>query len=338
MKIKVNNSFYIEFNDFTFTTKLDSVASTFGFSSRFDPDNDLHKDFFKPLSFHSVEFFDDNDKLFFTGTIVGHRFDSSSATKLVPISGYSKAGILEDCTIPYSEYPLENNLSNLSDISLKILKPFDISFTVESSVQNEVKMSYKKSTAEPTESVKDYLSKLAYEKNIIISHDEKGDLVYFRPDPKGPVSGLYDSSNVSSMSIDYVGQSMHSDLTVLSQPSQEGSSFSPFASIKNPLISKYRTTVKTLSSGEDTDVDRDVKNLMGEQLKSISLKLSFNRWDDLKNGDIIEVQNKKLYLYNKAKFMVSEITRSQNSNGRLMSVTAVLPESFSGDQPKNIFE
>ena len=134
MKIKINDKYYVFFNDFALSSSLDSVASSFSFTARFDPKSAENRDLFRPLSFHQVEFFNNANQLFFTGTIVSHKFDSKMDSDLVQLSGYSLPGILEDCTVPYSAYPLESSSSSLKEITEKILKNFGLTLRVDSSV------------------------------------------------------------------------------------------------------------------------------------------------------------------------------------------------------------
>ena len=107
------------------TLKLDSIASTFEFASRFSAQNKEHQEMFKPLQYKEVQIFNSNNKLIFTGTILNHRFKSNSGRELVIISGYSKTGILEDVTIPVSSYPLESTNRSLKDIAEKLNAAFN---------------------------------------------------------------------------------------------------------------------------------------------------------------------------------------------------------------------
>ena len=105
MKIKINGKFYSHFNNLNIKFNLDSFSSAFTFFAYF---NKQSKEIFKPLSYPKVEIFQDNS-LLFTGIIVSQSFVSSETPQLVKISGYSKAGILEDVSITMSTYPLEKN-------------------------------------------------------------------------------------------------------------------------------------------------------------------------------------------------------------------------------------
>lgn len=338
MKIKVNGDYFIDFNDFTVSKTLDSVASVFAFTSNFNPEIERHKSFFKPLSFHSVEFFNDEGDLFLTGVILTNKFSSSEKKQMVALSGYSKSGILEDCTLPYSDYPLEHSGMNLKQITERMIRRFGIKLIVDSSVSQIASVPYVKSTAEPDESVKSYISKLASQKNVVLSHNEKGDIILFKPSKDSNPKYFYNQENCLEMTLDVNGQALHSDLSAIRQPSKEDSDLTSVDSVKNHLVKQYRPIVKKMTSGSETDTQPGAKNMLGDELKAIQVKVTLNRWDILDCGDIVEVENPEIYIYSRQRFMVSSYNISESSKGRKMDINLVLPETFSHGEPKKIFD
>jgi prophage tail gpP-like protein len=337
MKIKINDKTFFFFNNFVVQMNLDSVASAFSFVARFNPNNVDHKILFKPLSFPKIEVFTDNDVLLLTGEIIDHDFNSQDAPDLVKISGYSKGGVLEDCNIPYSAYPLESNNRNLKEISEKLLKIYSLQLIIDSSVVNDSKLIYAKSVASPTQTIKDYLSQLTAQRNIVLSHNEKGDIVYFRPNTKGLPVISFNSNNTVKMSFNVRGQALFSETTILRQPSPENENLSPVDTIRNSSIGRLRTRVKTLSSGTDTDTSKAVKNELASQLGNLLLTIVIPRFENLRPGYIIEVQNAEIYLYNKTRFIIQSISYSQDNEKDEMTITSVVPEAYTGDAPKEIF-
>lgn len=352
MKIKINEHYFYFFNDIAIQLTLDSLASAFSFVARFNPDNESHKTIFRPLSFPKVEIYDDEEKLMLTGVVINSNFVSSSIPELVKISGYSLSGILEDVNIPVSQYPLESLQRSLRDVSNKLLPLFGIGFVVDNSVKNDVDIIYKKTVADPTESVKDYISKLTSQRNIVLSHDEKGNVVYFRPNIKSAPVYFFNSKNVLNMNMNVNGQDLHSEISIIRQSSIEDDS-DWFASVegfisdkktegslKNSFVKIYRPKVSTLSSGTDTDYDtqKAVKNLFASELKNISLKITVNKILNLRPGQIVEVENKDVFLYKRTLFMINEVHIRVKNDASEMSISLVLPETFTGDKPQNIFE
>lgn len=372
MKIKINGDYYANFTDFSYERNLDSVGSVFSFACLFDEEK---RELFKPLSFLKVQFYNDDEVLFFTGVIVSHAFQSNAETNLVIMSGYSLPGVLEDCNIPYSAYPLESINMNLQEIANKFIRPFGLKLIIDASARNEVSKNYPKTAATPEESIKEYLSKLAAQRNVILSHDENGNLLLFKPNVKQtPVASFNKESGVE-MSLDIAGQDVHSETTNLRQPKpkktekkkkpKQGSTEEEdelgynvvektqttptpaikkikelpqyFSTMRNPLVLSYRPSVKVLSEGEDFSTADAVKNQFADELKAIKFNIKLDEWKEIKPGDIIEMQNDELYIRDKIKLIVLSVSKTKNAEEEAMSLEAVIPEAFTGTEPKNIF-
>ncbi|HMI03735.1 MAG TPA: hypothetical protein VK541_14725 [Pedobacter sp.] len=346
MKVKINGSEYLYFNDFTMSSNLDSVASTFAFTLKYDPKNLALKELVRPLSFHKVEFInEETGELQLTGIILSHTFNSRSTPELVQLSGYSLAGELEDCSIPYSSYPLESLNRTLKEIATRLLQLFNLKLVISVNVKKECDQIYTKSVATPSGSIKEYLAKLAAQRNVVVSHDPAGNVLFFRPDTKVASKGLYDQHNTLNMGLDVNGQGMHSDLTSIRQPSKKSDSdfddenegVTGVDSIKNPLVKRFRPFVEVLSSGTETDTVKGVKNTLAAELKNIKVGFELSKWDNINIGDVLEVQNEELFISWPVRMIIVSLSKIEDSQKKSMVVTLVLPETFTGEQPKNIF-
>jgi len=331
MKIKINDRFYFSFDEIAITYKLDSVASGFSFKARFNPNNEFHKAIFKPLQYQKVQIFNNNDELQFTGNIINTSLNSQSVNELQSVSGYSKAGILEDVTIPFSSYPLEKNNVSLSDIATSLLTPFGLTFSVTNNVANDMNINYSKTTAGVTENIKSYLSKLAAQRNIIITHDVNGDLVFTRPDITALPKYFFNDTNTLKMNLSVNGQAMHSQIDVIRQPSKNNIGVSTVDSATNSLVNANRPTVKILTSGDEVDTGKAANNILANELKGIGLSIALKNILDIKCGDIVEVQNDEVFLYSRTRFIVSEVSIKETVNADTMTLKLVLPETFTGD-------
>ncbi|RDY57720.1 hypothetical protein [Flagellimonas nanhaiensis] len=338
MKIKVNGSEFKFFNDITISLQLDTVASAFSFTARFNPQNESHRELFKPLSYQDVEIFKDDGTLLLTGTVLNQSHKSDKDPNLVSLSGYSKGGILEDCTIPLDSYPLESLNRSLKEITEKLLKIFCLNLKISSNVLNQANAVYSKTSAEPSDSVAGYLSKLTAQRNIVLSHNEKGDIVFFRPNTSAAPKLFITKENSVNMGWSVNGQSFHSSVEVIRQPSDDNGGVSLADKAINPLVGKYRPTVSVLSSGKETDTKLAADNKMASELSNLKLSVGFEKFIEVSPGDIVEVQNDEVYLYNRTRFMASTVSISENETGYKTSLTLVLPETFTGEPPKPIFQ
>jgi prophage tail gpP-like protein len=338
MKIKINNQFLNFFDNLTINLSLDSFASPFSFVTRFNPDNKLHRELFKPLSFNRVQIYNNENKLLLNGVAINHSKKSGRETQLLNISGYSKAGILEDVNIPVSAYPLEKNNVNLNEITDSLIGIFGLKKIVESSAANDMSLNYEKTKAGPTETVKSYLSKLANQRNIIISHNQNGDLVFFKGTANMKPKRAYNETNVLSMDLQVKGQGIHSEISVIRQPSDNNNGVSTVDTVNNNLVSMNRSTVKVLSSGEDTDTSKAANNVLAAELRNISLKIDLHKVDaGLRPGDLISIENKEIFIYKPTKFLITSITINEKSDSETMVLNCLLPEVLTGESPKDVF-
>ena len=337
MKIKINGRICENFTSISITRNLDSVASIFGFKVRFNSENDDHKELFKPLQYHKVEIFKDNGGLMFTGVILGYDFQSDSNFNLLSISGYSLSGILEDVTIPPSLYPLESNGKNLKEIAKRLCDAYGIGIVFDKSIDIELNRAFKRTTADSSESVKSYISKLTSQRNILLSHNEKGNVVMFKPNANAKPKYYFNKENTLKMSSQWNGQAMHSVINVVRQPSKDNAGVSTVDRVKNTLIGVFRPTTKILSSGDDTDAKKAADNELASELKNITVKVELQGlFDDINTGDLINIHNHEIYSFAYSKWMVSSITLNKDESSETTSLDLVLPETYNSEMPKPI--
>lgn len=338
MKIKINGTYIKFFDEVSYGLNLDSVASVFSFVGRFNPENPFHREIFRPLSYAKVEIFNNDDQLILTGTIVNHTKASKASNDLWKLSGYSLPGVLEDVNISYDQYPLESLQSSLKDITQRLIKPFNIGLVIDPAVSKDAGIIYEKSVASPSERIKDYLAKIASQRNIVLSHTANGELLYFRPDTKAAPKHRFTKENGIEMSLGVQGQGLHSSITVLRQPSDDTGNLSPVDSVRNPLIKENRPSVQVLTSGDETATKLAAENELASELKGITLSIQTNKILNLLPGDIVEVKNDEIFLFQYQRFMVNSVVVKETTKGDEMNISLMLPEAFTGEQPKNIFE
>ena len=356
MRIYIAGKEVLYFTSGSLTLKLDSIASTFEFSSRFEAQNTDHQETFKPLQYKDIEIYNSQNNLIFTGTILNHRFKSNAGRELVIISGYSKCGILEDVTIPPRFYPLESTNSSLEDIAKKLCAIFDIKVMISeqsksivsklnpkekkiffsakstfATLKAKAKSVFGRTAAGPTETIKDYLAKLAGQKNIILSHNEKGDVLLFQPDYDQRPRYSFTKGNSLNMSLDFNGQELHSEINIVRQPTDDNVGVSTADRSINTLIPKYRPTTKILSSGEDTQTKDASKNELANELRSIVATVEVQGLlDEIYPGEIVNVHNHYIYCYAYNRFMVESITLKFDEKSDTTTLNLLIPEAFTG--------
>lgn len=344
MKLRIKNHYDVTtWNNFSLTLKYDSIASSFGFDLYFDPSDSEAREMFQVGHYHIANVFH-NDELLISGFILNHTFKLSSKKELSNISGYSKAGVLGDCQIPTSLYPLQSDGLTLKQIAQKLLAPFKINIVIDTAVADKVNSVYEKTTASEGQTVADYLSSLASQKDIILSHDNDGSLVFTEAKVNAKPFYHFDGTDPSTtMELKFNGQGMHSHITLQKQASTDGGNAGE-ETLRNPFVPfVFRPSVKTQNSGGDNDTGEAVRNALKDELKNITLTIDVPTWtlnggELIKPNRIITVISPELYLYKITKWFIEEVTFSGNEKNQTCKIKCVLPEVYSGKTPDYIFQ
>jgi prophage tail gpP-like protein len=350
MILKVKRHFAVDFfNKTEIELRYDSVASTFSFQLYFDPKNEQHRVLWQPGHFHVVDIIDGND-LLVRGFVLSQKMTSKAVKQLSSISGYSLPGVLEDCQIPPEIYPLQSDGQTLRQITQKILGHFTqknspINLEVDPAVLDKVNSVFEKTTASETETVKSYLTKMAAQKNIILSHTPQGNLLYTEAKTKSqPIFHFTEATaGVISMELTFNGQPMHSTITMMKQASTEGGNAGQ-ATTRNPYVPFVkRPKVATQSSGTDNETADAGRNALAAELKNIKLVIttSTNRIKGtlIKPNNIITATNPEIYLFNRTDWFIESVKHTNDETKETAVLTCVLPAVYDNSiKVVNIFE
>lgn len=332
------------FNNVGVQLRHDAVASGFAFTFAFNPDNPVHKKICKPCAYYPVSIEQDGEVLL-TGTLLNADFGDESVPEMVTLKGYSKTGVLEDSDIPDSVYPLQSDNINLKNITEKILKPFGIKLVVDPAVAADAEKVYKNSTGGDTQSVKSYLSELAAQRNILITHNEKGDLVFTRS--RASQQSIFDFKGNDTKGITFKlsvnGQGMHSAITVQRQANKSKLQATTEEKVSNPYASaSFRPRVERQSSGDDLNTKFAAQNLVCNELQNIRLLIEIEGWTlngkIVRPNNIVSVLNPQVYCYKRTDWFIESVDFMGNESEQRCALTCVLPEVYNGQVPKNIFE
>lgn len=329
------------FNNFHLLLKHDSVASTFHFDYFFDPLNPDQAETACVSHYHEAKVTHLGETLV-TGYILSQNYRDSSVKEMAKFAGYSKTGAFEDCQIDPSYYPLQFNGLSLKEIATKLIAPFKIKMVIDPSVASRMNIAYATTTAEPTQTIKDYLTELATQRNIIISHDSLGNLLFTQTSKTlKPLFHVEKGVIAHAMDLSFSGQPLHSQITVIKQADSDGGNASQYT-IKNPYVPiVYRPKVITQSSGDDNSTKEVAQNALAAELKNIRLIVEIDRWDVagkiIRPGVLISALNPNLYIYKKTNWFVESVEYVGNSKQTTATLTCVLPEVYNEQTPKNIF-
>jgi len=342
---RIRNRRFDFFDKFALSLKYDAIGSAFSFDFYFNPDNIEQKEALCLGHYHLCSV-THNGELLLTGQILSAGFKGGPVREMVSLSGYSLPGVLEDCEIPTSLYPLQADGLSLRQIAQKLIKPFGLSMIIDSSVAALMDKVFDTSTAKESQSVRSYLSELAAQKNIVLTHTDKGELLFTRAKtnqsavidfdvPRGGIPG-------TGMELSYNGQSMHSHITVQKQADSDGGNAGEYT-IRNPFVidGVFRPKVMSQNSGDDNDTEQAAKMALAAELKNLTLTISTDRWkvgdSIIKPNSIITVTNPSVYLYKKTTWFVESVDYKGDARSTTATLKCVLPCVYDGTTPVYIF-
>lgn len=356
MILKVSDRFLwrkcLYFDEFSFNWRYDSVASAFSYMFYFDPDNPAHVELACVSHFHLCELYDSDDgvtegELLLSGIIVKQGFKASPTPKhLAGFSGYSYPGQLEDSNIHPDYYPLQTNKLSLVQIAKKLIKPFDLELVVDPSVFARANKVFDTTNASETAKVKDFLHELAKQKDIIISHNEKGQLLFTQADPndtpilefdlrKGALPGM-------EFDFEFDGSQMHSHIVVQGQAGSEGGNAKQYE-LRNPYVPViWRPVVISQTSGDDNDTSLCARRELAKELRGLKWTITLDRWKVngkiVRPGKMITLIAPELYGYVKVKLFIESIDFVGNPAQKTATLNCVLPEVYTNQVPVSIYK
>lgn len=338
------------FNNFSFNLVYNSVGSTFGFSYYFDPNNRFHKEIATVSHYHEVtlEF---NDELLVTGVLTSQKFSAGKTKQQASFSGYALPGVLEDVNIPPRIYPLQSDGLSLEQIANKLISPFKknygLTMTIDPAVKSKMQSTFDTSSASESATIKDYLTELASQKDIVMSHNEKGQLLFTEAKTNIKPVLVFDLTKSSPIGYEFEtsfdGQGMHSHITMQGQASDDGGNGKE-VTVRNPYVigSVFRPKVLSQSSGDDNDTRLAAKKALANELRNLKLTIKTDRWvvdgKILKPNNIISIFAPELYIYKKVDFFIESINYTGDNKKTIATLNCVLPEVYNGEKPESIYK
>lgn len=346
MNLKINDRVKIRdiefFNNFNLNLRYDSLSSTFNFGFYFDSLNPDHRELACVSHFHEA-IVEHNGKRLMTGYILSQVFEDQSQKSLSQFAGYSLTGVLEDSNIPPSLYPLQSDGLSLREIANKLIQPFKLKMIVDSSAAAKMDKVFQKTTAEATQTIKDYLNDLTSIRDIVMSHDAMGNLLFTTAKTKQSPILIIGPEGIPgvTMSLSFSGQPLHSEITVIKQADSKGGNAGQ-ATIINPYVPiVYRPKVIIQNSGDDNDTSSAARMALSEELRNIVLTINIDRWDIdgefVLPNNIIRVKNPNLFLFKEVDWFIESINYTGDNVTQTAVLTCVLPEVHNKSTPVNIF-
>jgi len=333
LTIIIEGNKFSYFTDYTLKQSMDSFDS-FGFSAPFDPDIQIYRESFRPFSYKPCQVYYAGN-LFFSGILLAPQADG----KDIKISGYPKCGVLVDCQVPITKYPLEFNNQDLKKISENIASAYNINVNFSESSGSI----FPKVAIEPEQNIMDFLIGLANQIMFLITNNAQGDLLFWKTQKGSSVA------NIKEGDIPYIScrptfnyQEYYSHIIGLKKADSKTKA-EKYVWENKFLISKgiLRSHTFLASDAESGDLKTAVMAKAGRMFaSSCSYQLTLQ---GLKNQNkelwakntLINVLSKEAMIYKDTQFLIknAEISRSSDK-GDSTVLDLVLPGSFSGEIPE----
>lgn len=371
-------------NNFVYNKKFNAFGSTFSFDFLFDPKNREHAEMICVTHLHEAilyyttntdpNYLPKETEKELTGYMMRTNLRDPGTKQFVKLSGFSKPAIFGQSDIP-PDVPTEFDGVSLKTIIERIIPRFKIKLIIKkddrllNSRANKVFVQEDpaddaeddekigKTASEPTQNIASYLSGLARQRNIVISHDANGDLVIARPNTKSKPILTFDFTDSSGdyrkipgveAELDFNGQGLHTHIVVKQEADDEEDSNAVETSepLRNPLVAGdiYIPKTHTLPSGDEFSVNEAAKYELGKEIREniiLSIKTDKITIGDklIGTNESINVRHPELFLYTLERWFIQSIDFREDSSGESAILNNVLPFGYDFDYNslKNVF-
>ena len=286
MKIIVAGVEITKWQNLSLSVIFDSIKSTFSVDIHWNPFDKTMRLVMLPGGYNQVTVVSDNGQVVFTGVFINPSFKSNSTANLVNLSGYSLTGILDDVTLSAVLGTTKTSGMTFAQICQTVcdnlgLRLVDNTQGVSDVIVGNISVAKADSNVSSTdvgytETIADYLSEIARELDIVLSHDVFGNLVLnYQIGTSDPVYNFTQGMPGVEYTLSVDGSQMHSLITVDSQSDEEGN-ITDTTSVVNPFVapqggSTFWTTGQTVQATPAPPVSSALKG-SGVKGQSVTLQ------------------------------------------------------------------
>lgn len=308
------------------------------FEAPFDQDLPGFRETFRPFSYKDITVTVGGLPLF-TGTMVAVSPIVDNDRRSVSVSGYSRPGVLNDCTAPASAYPLEFDSLGIRDIAAKLSDPFGVSVELE----GDPGAIFDRVASPPSKKILSFLIELAKERNLVVSSTSKGALLFTKSTETGsPVAILEQGfSPVTDISPFFSPQEYYSHITGL-EPVVTGLQGSQFT-VKNPrLLGTVRPIAFTVQDTQNADVKTAVEAKAARMFGgAVTYIVGLDTWRDpsgtlWRPNTTIKLTAPGAMIYSEYEFVIRSIEFFRTASSGTAALTLSLPGAFSGKIPETL--
>jgi prophage tail gpP-like protein/phage tail protein X len=311
---------------------------TFSFSAPFDIAVKDIKAAITPFAFKPCEVYYLGD-LLFKGYLLTPDPELSAEATEITLQGYPLCGVLNDCTIPPSKYPIEYYNVTLKDIADPVADVYGIKVVYKDGPGDP----FTEITIEPNEKVLSFLLKLAQQRKFLFTNDENGRLVFYKAAKETAFMQFKEGKlPLLSISPHFNAQGFYSHVTGHTKND----------SLVDPLSYTYENkylidrgvirheTIMIDDAETQSDLENAVKAHAGRMFAeciSYSLKCDthLNEKGKLfKKGMTVCIEAPGAMITRQTNFTARNIKLLRDGNGKTAELELVLPGSFTDELPE----
>ncbi len=315
---------------------LDNVA-TISFAAPFEPDSSDFRAVFRPFSYKPLEVYV-GEELLFTGTMMAVSPSSDPSTGTVSINGYSRPGVLADCTMPAAAYPLELNKLDLRQISERLCKSFEL----EVDFGGVIGLPFDRVALEPEKKVWEFLSDLAKQRGYVLSSTAEGRLLIWAEKVSAPIARITDEERpATKVTAKFEPQNFFSSITVIGtkKTGNKGAQYTVGNGFAADVVRPHAVKL------EDTDtggLPLAAQARLGRMLgNSVSYSVDVPTWRDPLGylwapNTMVSLYAPGAMVYSETLMLVRNVSLKASPDSMTASLDLVLPGSFNGLIPPSL--
>lgn len=275
----------------------------------------------------------------FTGVLLNVLPSLSAGRKELVVTGYSLPGVITDCSAPSSSFPLEVEANTLKGITDALIAPFGL----KSQFTSDIGSAFPIETPEATEIIYDYLSKLARQRNLVISSTEEGALLFQQSTSTGqPVANLVQGQTpLIDVTPQFSPQDYYSHVTGI-EPTRTGRVGAKYAATNSLLGGVLRPHTFNSPAVEGGDLQTSVEAKLARMFaNAVAYTVNVATWRD-PNGVLwapnmtVTVTAPDAMIYSSYEFLIRSVTFSRTPDSEVATLSLVLPGAFSGELPESL--
>lgn len=316
------------------TRSLDTV-DTFSLVAPFEEERQEFRAAFRPFSFAETVVQVASETLF-TGVMVPVRPILETNRKTVQVSGYSRPGVLQDCTASPAAYPIEFNGFNIGQIAKSLCRPFGLDVVGETQGPT-----FGRVAASSGQAIFGFLSTIARQRSSVLGSTPEGDLEIRKPTGEGTAVAVLEQGAppLTAVSPQFNEQEFYSDVTGIG-PTLVGLP-GPVYTHRNKLLrGVFRPHVFEATDVTDADLSQSVLAKAGRMYANmLSYTASVNTWRAPNGamwapGDIIKLKAPDAMIYDFYRFEVRSVTFRKEGTATTATLLLTIPGSLAGVIPE----